>query len=178
MQILQIGDSQILAFFDSGAYSHLISGEVALQENLEKYSETPTKITEVGGGTVCSEDGSFNFCLGPDQELRCIGMEDLTSDFRKYDLNDIKNEYNSYLKKNRPREPLPEYVGGSKVQLLIGIKNLHLMPFLIKTLDSGVGVYKSPFKDFFGFRIIFAGPHEIEVLWRRYLMQYSIYIST
>ena len=88
MQILQIGDSQILAFFDSGANSHLISREVALRENLEKYSETPTKITVVGGGTVCSEYGSFNFCLGPDQddrfhELRCIGMEDLTSDFTR-----------------------------------------------------------------------------------------------
>ena len=164
MQILQIGESQILAFFDSGANSHLISGEVAVRENLEKYSDTPTKITVVGGGTVCSEYGSFNFCLGPDQEnrfheLRCIGMEDLTSDFRKYDLNDIKNEYNSSLEKNRPREPLPEYVGGGKVQLLIGIKNSHLMPVLIKTLDSGVGVYKSPFKDIFGSRIIFAGPH-------------------
>ncbi len=70
MQILQIGESQILAFFDSGANSHLISGEVALRENLEKYSDTPTRITVVGGGTVCSEYGSFNFCLGPDQENR------------------------------------------------------------------------------------------------------------
>ena len=164
MQILQIGESQILAFFDSGANSHLIRRDVALRENLEKYSDTPTRITVVGGGTVCSEYGSFNFCLGPDQEnrfheLRCIGMEDLTSDFRKYDLKDIKNEYNLSLEKASPREPLPEYVGGSKVQLLIGIKNSHLMPVLIKTLDSGVGVYKSPFKDIFGSRIIFAGPH-------------------
>ena len=49
--------------------------------------------------------------------------------------------------------------GGGKVNLLIGIKNTNLVPILIKTLKSGVGVYKSPFKDIFGSRIIFAGPH-------------------
>ena len=49
--------------------------------------------------------------------------------------------------------------GGGKVNLLIGIKNTNLVPILIKTLNSGVGVYKSPFKDIFGSRIIFAGPH-------------------
>ena len=43
--------------------------------------------------------------------------------------------------------------------MLIGIKNTNLVPVLIKTLKSGVGVYKSPFKDIFGSRIIFAGPH-------------------
>ena len=86
-------------------------------------------------------------------------MEDLTSAFRKYDLEDIKTEYISSLSGSNLREPLPEYVGGCKVQLLIGIKNSHLVPVLIKTLDSGVGVYRSPFKDIFGSRIIFAGPH-------------------
>ena len=48
---------------------------------------------------------------------------------------------------------------GGKVKLLIGIKNTNLVPVLIKTLKSGVGVYRSPFKDIFGSRIIFAGPH-------------------
>ena len=164
MQILQIGNSQLLTFFDTGANSHLISGAIAEEENLEKYSEKPTRITVVGGGSVCSEYGSYKFCLGPDEqekfhELRCIGMEDLTTDFRKYDLTEIVNEYKGSLKTNDENYALPTYVGGSKVKLLIGIKNTNLVPVLIKTLKSGVGVYKSPFKDIFGSRIIFAGPH-------------------
>ena len=54
---------------------------------------------------------------------------------------------------------LPKYAAGAEVKLLIGIKNTYLDPVLIKILPSGVGVYKSPFKDIFGSRIIFAGPH-------------------
>ena len=43
---------------------------------------------------------------------------------------------------------------------MLGLKNPSLHPVLIKTLDSGVAVYKSPFKDVFGSCIIFAGPHK------------------
>jgi len=50
-------------------------------------------------------------------------------------------------------------VGGSKVHLLLGIKNTNLDPVLIKVLPSGVAVYLSPFKDVYGSRLIFAGPH-------------------
>ena len=45
--------------------------------------------------------------------------------------------------------------------MLIGIKNNHLNPTLVTVLPSGVGVYKSPFKDIFGSRIIYAGPHHV-----------------
>ena len=164
MQTLQIGQSQVLTFFDSGANSHLISGEVAEAENLEKYSSQPTRITVVGGGSVCSEYGSYKFGLGPDEEnkfheLRCIGIENVTSEFRKYDLLDIIEEYKGSVSKEEGNLPLPKYAGGGRVSLLIGIKNTNLVPVLIKTLKSGVGVYKSPFKDIFGSRIIFAGPH-------------------
>ncbi len=40
------------------------------------------------------------------------------------------------------------------------IKNTNLDPVLIKVLPSGVAVYLSPFKDVYGSRIIFAGPHK------------------
>ena len=53
---------------------------------------------------------------------------------------------------------MPKTVGGSKVHLLLGIKNTKIQPVLIKVLPSGVGVYLSPFKDMDGSRIIYAGP--------------------
>ena len=55
---------------------------------------------------------------------------------------------------------LPESIGGSKVHFLLGIKNTKLHPILVKILPSGVGVFLSPFKDKWGSRIIFAGPHK------------------
>ena len=56
---------------------------------------------------------------------------------------------------------LPETVGGTKVHLLLGIKNTGIQPVLIRVLSSGVGVYLPPFKDVWGSRIIFAGPSKI-----------------
>ena len=112
MQTLQIGQSQVLTFFDSGANSHLISGEVAEAENLEKYSSQATRITVVGGGSVCSEYGSYKFGLGPDKEnkfheLKCIGIENVTSEFRKYDLLDIIEEYRGSVSKEEANLPMP-----------------------------------------------------------------------
>ena len=52
---------------------------------------------------------------------------------------------------------MPKTVGGSKVHLLLDIKNTKIQPVLIKVLPSGVGVYLSPFKDVDGSRIIYAG---------------------
>ena len=46
------------------------------------------------------------------------------------------------------------------MHLLLGIKNTKLHPKLVKILPSGVGVFLSPFKDKWGSRIIFAGPHK------------------
>ena len=43
--------------------------------------------------------------------------------------------------------------------MLLGIKNTNLDPVLIKILASGIAVYLSPFKDIYGSRLIFAGPH-------------------
>ena len=38
---------------------------------------------------------------------------------------------------------LPKHVGGSRVHLLLGIKNTNLDPTLIRILPSGIAVYLS-----------------------------------
>ena len=53
---------------------------------------------------------------------------------------------------------LPKRVGGSRV--LLGIKNTNLDPVLVKVLPSGIEVYLRPFKDIYGSRMIFSGPHK------------------
>ena len=59
---------------------------------------------------------------------------------------------------------LPKVVGGSKVHLLLGIKNTNLDPVLVKVLPSGIAVYLSPFKDVYGSRLIFAGPYKSQIV--------------
>ena len=108
--------------------------------------------------------GKFRFNLGPTEtgvyhELKCQGISSVTSRFERYDLSEINAEYRSNKIHPYKGEPLPEYAAGDEVKLLIGIKNNHLNPTLITILPSGVGVYKSPFVDIFGSRLIYAGPH-------------------
>ena len=109
--------------------------------------------------------GSFRFNLGPGEdgkyhEITAIGMDSVTAGFGKYDLKEIIKEYRSSANSEELKDILPETVGGSRVHLLLGIKNTRIQPTLIKVLPSGVGVYLSPFKDIWGSRIIFAGPNK------------------
>ena len=48
MQELKIGNSDCLAFFDSGSNAHLLDGELAERENLQVLSSKPTAISVVG----------------------------------------------------------------------------------------------------------------------------------
>ena len=163
MQELKIGNSDCLAFFDSGSNAHLLDGELAERENLQIVSKKRTAISVVGGNQIKTEYGTYRFSLGPNDtgefyELSCLGMGTVSGDFAEYDLREIQDEY---YENGGTEKVLPMKVGGSRVHLLIGIKNTHLSPTLIEILPSGVGVYKSPFKDKYGSRIIFAGPHPV-----------------
>ena len=166
MQILKVGNTDVLTFFDSGANVNLIDGKVATNENLQLISPKPTALTVVGGGTVKTSYGSYRFNMGPTEgnqyhEITTVGMDSVTMEFRKYYLEEICEEYRKSCNEGDNIEQLPPYIGGSPVHLLIGIKNTRLSPVLIKVLDSGIGVYRSPFTDIFGSNIIFGGPHRV-----------------
>ena len=92
-------------------------------------------------------------------EILCLGMDSVTSKFNKYDLSEICAKFKSLSDPNQSVPPLPKYVEGSELHLLLGIKNTNLDPVWIKTLPSGVAVYQSVFKDIWGSDLIFAGPH-------------------
>ena len=164
MQILKIGKSEVLTFFDSGANVNLIEGDLAIRENLQCISDKPSSLSVVGGNQIKTEYGQYTFSLGPTSEnefhtLTCLGMDSVTNEFSKYDLADIIQEFRSKSNNSDKHVSLPPYAAGSSVKLLIGIKNNKLDPTLIEVLPSGIGVYRSPFVDVFGSDIIFAGPH-------------------
>ena len=165
MQTIKIGNTESLVFFDRGANIHIIDGSLAEREGLQKVSSDPTSLTVMGGNRVRSNHGIFRFNLGPGDkgefyEVVCVGMDDVTEGFGVYDLSEICKEYREQLGSEAKDVVLPQKVGGSRVHLLLGIKNTNLDPVLVKVLPSGVAVYLSPFKDIYGSRVIFAGPHK------------------
>ena len=125
----------------------------------------PTSLIVVGGGNLKTEYGSYQFNADPGasgeyHEISCVGMDSVTLKFNKYDLSEICAEFTSLSNPKQSVPLLPKYVGGSEVHLNLGIKNTNLDPVWIKTLPSGVAVYQSVFKDFWGSDLIFAGPHK------------------
>ena len=164
MQTLQIGSKKRLVFFDSGANMHLCKGDMAIDENFKLISKKPTSLTVVGGSQIRTEYGMYRFNLGPTSkdeylEINCIGIDSITTKFKKYDLSHIRSEYLNHNNLPNPTEALPEYSGGTDVDLLLGMKNINVQPTLLQVLPSGIGVYRSVFKDIWGSQIIFAGPH-------------------
>ena len=164
MQILRIGDKDVLVFFDWGANQHLIDGGLAEELNLCVMRETPINVGTAGGGSINSGYGRYAVNIGPDEEgyyheLLIQGMTEVTRPFPTYDLSDINHEVVNLDSAELNGLALPEYIGGSRVHMILGCKNTGLYPRLITTLDSGLGVFKSPFTDKFGSNIAYGGPH-------------------
>ena len=160
LQNIKLGNSECLVFFDTGANSHLIDGNLASKEGLQLISCERTKLGLIAGGQVESVFGKFRFNLGPGEDenyhkITAVGMKDITTEFGKYDLEEINQELFNNASSAEKNYILPKTVGGSKVHLLLGIRNTKIQPVLIKVLPSGVGVYLSPFKDVEGSRIIY-----------------------
>ena len=143
LQNIKLGQSECLVFFDTGANSHLIDGNIALKEGLQAISSERTRLGLIAGGQVESEFGTFRFNLGPGDddkyhEITAVGMNELTTKFHKYDLEEINLEYLKYACDGKKENILPKTVEGFKVHLLLGTKNTKIQPVFIKVLPSGV----------------------------------------
>ena len=163
MQNLKIGSEKVLTMFDTGAGIHLIEGGLAESQGLEKISAMPTSLSVVGGGSVPTEFGVFRFFLGPTpdgshRELVCQGIQCVTDPIAFKDLAPANDE----LKQLDPSfngTTLPPTAGGSRARLLIGIRDPEIHPVPILTLPSGLGLFKSKFKDMHGSYYCYGGPH-------------------
>ena len=56
-------------------------------------------------------------------------MNEITNEFHKYDLKEINREYLKYTNEDERKKILPKTVGGSKVHLLLDIKNTRINLF-------------------------------------------------
>ena len=68
MQTLRIGSSECLTFFDPGANTHLIDGNIASKEGLQVISDKTSAIRVVGGSEIKTERGTYRFNLGPGED--------------------------------------------------------------------------------------------------------------
>ena len=133
------------------------------REKLQKFSDNRADLGMIGVGVITAESGNFCFNLGSGKygvyhEIKAIGIKNVTTKFGEYGLEELEKEFMSSTTESEKEYVLLKTVGGSRVHLLLGVKNTRIQPVLLWVLSSGVGMYLSLFKDVWGSRIIFAGP--------------------
>ena len=92
-----------------------------------------------------TENGNFRFNLGPGDDekyhkITAVGIRNVTVGFGQFDLKKIGQEFRATANPAEMKYILPETVGGTKVHLLLGVKNTRTQPVLIRVLPSGIGV--------------------------------------
>ena len=143
----------------------MISGELAEKGNVRVVLQNPTVLKVVGGGEIVTDYGTYQLNISTDtvknyQPLICHGLTDVAGPFDKHCLEEINSELRATPEyKSLDRAPLPPYVGGSNVDLLLGI-HAQVLPVHLFSLPSGISVFKSPFTDIFGSRKCFGGTHK------------------
>jgi hypothetical protein len=165
MQILNVGGKNLLTLYDRGANQHLIHGETAETLGMKVHTQEQATVGVISGNKIWTGYGMYELYLGPTVEgkfyqLTCQGMKSITAGFPKYSLEEVNKEALEYADIH-PSTPLPSYVGGDSIKLLIGLKNAELEPVCVLSLPSGIGLFKSVFKDVFGSVYCYGGPNRV-----------------
>ena len=162
-QIVRIKDRNILIFYDSGATSHVVRGRLAEESKFKVVSQRVEMIGTVSNRSLWTEYGKYSAVLGSETQNQSFemifqGMEQITGKFPRYYWNEVNEEV---MKSGKLEDvPLPKYVGGQSVDILIGIKSVDLAPKFLFKLNSGLGVYSCPLMDIFGSSIAYGGSHQ------------------
>jgi hypothetical protein len=163
MQTLRIKDQDALVLYDSGSNGHLINGHLAEKLKLNVVTCETVPVGGLGGKVTWSEYGKYSITFGPDMngechELEMQGMSKITGELPKVDLQGIWDDANTVLHGERQ---MPIEVGGTSVQILIGLKSTQLSPKLKFSLPNGLGIFESVFYDIYQSNICFGGPHPV-----------------
>ena len=163
-QWVKIEGKPILILYDTGASLNLIDGPVAEVNNFRCVDPKPAMVTVVGGKSVSTGYGTYELELGPDDvgryhSIYSQGISQITIPLLRHDPTDFKQEVVKSLGSEDYLGKLPEYIGGGRIGLILGMRHPELLPTLVCTLPNGLGVYRSRFQDVTGSNLVFGGPY-------------------
>ena len=160
-------NEELLAFYDSGC------GGAGMSERAYQLLETstvragPTLLDVAGGRTIEIPYGDEQFTMeleGGKQlaTLTALRMLSITTPFPLVRLlqawTDLQQE--AYKASNDLKLPeVDEEIGGTSVDLILGIKYLKYFPQLVFNLPSGLAVYRARFRSASGRQAVLGGPH-------------------
>ena len=156
----------LLLFYDSGCSVAAISDRAAEALHSRNIVPGPTNLNVAGGQVLENKGGvdEFELELFDDNtkvQMRGLVMDTVTNPFAMYSLQEAFEDLcEAYGRGEGAALPaVPAKIGGSKVDVMVGIKYLAYFPELVFSLPSGLAIYESQIRSLCGSRGVIGGPH-------------------
>jgi hypothetical protein len=159
----------LLCFYDTGCSAAGISNRAYELLTTLTVRRGPTALDVAGAKSVIIPHGDEQFHL----EMECgkkkatitgLRMPHITTPFPVYQLQRAWEDLQKQAYKADKSLTLPSVdveVGGSGVDVILGIKYLKYYPELVYSLPSGLAVYKAKLKSASGCQAVLGGPHAV-----------------
>ena len=158
--------TELLLFYDSGCSVAAISEQAAEALQSRNIVPGPTNLNVAGGQVLVNRGGVDQFELDlfdneAKVQMRGLVMDTVTNPFALYDLQEAYEDLcKAYGRGEGVALPaVPDKIGGSKVDVMIGIKYLAYFPELVFSLPCGLAIYESRIRTLCGRRGVIGGPH-------------------
>ena len=163
------GGETLSVFYDTGCDGASINQKAYENLKCSTVRPGPTLLNVAGGATIELEHGDEQFFVEMaagkvKAAVTAIRMSNITDTF-PYRLlaeafNDIQKGYNDEHPDGPPLPEVDRAVGGTPVDVMLGIKYYHLFPKLLFMLPGGLAIHQAQLKTASGRLGILAGTHK------------------
>ena len=162
---------KLLVFFDSGCFGAGISTRACSIFKTVNVRPGPTTLDVAGGGQKEVEYGDQMFLLpmmSTNQKSKyaavtALQMDEISTPFPVWRVHHAWSHLNDeYTKQVAESQPLPEVereIGGSPVDIILGVKYSKLFPLPLFHLPSGLSISRSALKGYKGKQGVLSGPY-------------------
>ena len=163
------GNVPLLLFYDSGCTGASMSSRAYSVLDTTVVREGPTTLNVAGGKSFVIDYGEERFTLPLSNSddratLVALRMDEVTNAFPCWELQQAYDEVSQDYYKQVPHgPPLPavdEKVGGTKVDLMVGIRFNQFFPTLDHMLPGGLAIYTAKIQSASGNQGVLGGCHK------------------
>jgi len=165
-QMLNLGGHHVQVLWDTGAIGELVREEIASKLDLTVLDTNSQAFTVAGGSTVETKCPLYSITLGPCNKneyhsFSLVGIHKISSTLPEVDLGEVIQKVRKELVSfPESKEIYPQKIGGSGIDMIIGIRQSHIFPERKFVLECGLQIWYSPLKDIYGSNYVFSGPIE------------------
>ena len=166
--LLGKNNERLMMFFDSGCVEATISDRGYSLMDTIPGRPGPIPLDVAGGQTIQNPYGYETFKLkktdGSQVEVNALRMPEITTELPMWELSQAWNEVaKAYLESGGVQTDLPscpDRVGGSSIDVMLGVEYMSCFPDLVFELPSGLRLYRSRLEAADGHLGILGGPSE------------------